>query len=71
MYGAKIVSTGLGVPSRKLTNDDMKQFVDSVFQKQFADGTWAAIYNKYLGKVEGLPKAADALVIVKADTTGG
>ena len=59
---------GIGIKKGKT---DMKQFVDSVFQKQFADGTWAAIYNKYLGKVEGLPKAADALVIVKADTTGG
>jgi DNA polymerase III epsilon subunit-like protein len=28
-YGARIVSTGLGVPSRRITNDDMSKIVDT------------------------------------------
>lgn len=39
---------------------DMTAFVDGLLAKWFQDGTWDRIYNQYLGKVEGLPKAADA-----------
>src|SRR5688572_7180056 len=28
-YGARIVSTGLGVPSRRITNDDMSKIVET------------------------------------------
>lgn len=58
---------GIGIPKGKT---DMKKFVDGVMQKMFTDGTWESIYTKYLGKVEGLPKASEALAVVKADKTG-
>jgi len=48
---------GIGIKKGKT---DMAAFVDALLAKQFADGTWDDIYDKYLGKVEGLPKAAEA-----------
>ena len=48
---------GIGVKKGKT---DMVAFIDALLAKEFADGTWDKIYDKYLGKVEGLPKAADA-----------
>ena len=48
---------GIGVKKGKT---DMVAFIDAMLAKEFADGTWDKIYDKYLGKVEGLPKAADA-----------
>ncbi|MEO8540711.1 MAG: glutamate ABC transporter substrate-binding protein [bacterium] len=48
---------GIGIKKGKT---DMAAFVDALLTKEFADGTWDKIYDKYLGKVEGLPKAADA-----------
>ena len=48
---------GIGM---KLGKKDMQAFVDSLLTQWLADGTWDRIYDQYLGKVEGLPKAADA-----------
>lgn len=48
---------GIGVKKGKT---DMVAFIDALLAKEFADGTWDKIYDKYLGKVEGLEKAADA-----------
>jgi len=48
---------GIGIKKGKT---DMTAFVDALLAKWYADGTWDKIYDKYLGKVEGLPKAADA-----------
>ncbi len=48
---------GIGIKKGKT---DMVAFVDALLVKQFADGTWDKIYEKYLGKVEGLQKAAEA-----------
>lgn len=48
---------GIGIKKGKT---DMVQFVDALLAKMFDDGTWDKIYDKYLGKVEGLDKAADA-----------
>jgi len=48
---------GVGLPKGKT---DMAQFVNSLIAKWLADGTWDRLYNQYLGKVEGLPKAAEA-----------
>ncbi len=48
---------GIGV---KKGNTDMVAFIDALLAKEFSDGTWDKTYDKYLGKVEGLPKAADA-----------
>lgn len=48
---------GIGI---KKGNTDMAAFIDALLAKEFSDGTWDKTYDKYLGKVEGLPKAADA-----------
>jgi glutamate transport system substrate-binding protein len=48
---------GIGVKKGKT---DMQGFIDALLTQWLADGTWDKIYDKYLGKVEGLPKAADA-----------
>lgn len=48
---------GIGIKKGKT---DMVQFVDATLARMFQDGTWDKIYDKHLGKVEGLPKAADA-----------
>ena len=48
---------GIGIKQGKA---DLVKFVDATLARMFADGTWDKIYEKYLGKVEGLPKAADA-----------
>ena len=58
---------GIGM---KLNTPDFQTFVNSVLDRMFKDGTWDKIYNQYLGKVEGLPKATDARTKVMADTTG-
>ena len=54
---------GIGIKKGKT---DMSAYVDSLLTKWFADGTWDKIYNQYLGKVEGLPKAADARAAIPA-----
>ena len=33
---------------------------DDLLTKMLSDGHWEKYYDQYLGKVEGLPKAADA-----------
>ena len=38
----------------------MTKFVDDLLAKMFSNGDWDKLYEKHLGKVEGLPKAADA-----------
>ena len=48
---------GIGIKKGKT---DMQAFVDATLAKMLADGTWDKIYEKYLGKVEGLPTAAEA-----------
>jgi len=48
---------GIGIKKGKT---DMQQFVDQLITAMLADGRWEAMYTKYLGNVEGLPKAADA-----------
>ena len=47
---------GIGIKKGKT---DMAAFVDALLAKMFTDGTWDKIYDKHLGKVEGLPKAAE------------
>ncbi len=54
---------GIGIKKGKT---DMATYVDSLLTKWFADGTWDRLYNQYLGKVEGLPKAADARAKIPA-----
>jgi len=48
---------GIGIKKGKV---DMQKFVDDLLTKMLADGRWEKYYDQYLGKVEGLPKAADA-----------
>jgi glutamate transport system substrate-binding protein len=54
---------GIGVKKGK---DDLVKFIDAQIDKMFKDGTWDSIYTKYLGKVEGLPKPADARAKIPA-----
>ena len=39
---------------------DMQTFVNGVLDAMLKDGRWDAIYQQYLGGIEGLPKAEDA-----------
>jgi ABC-type amino acid transport substrate-binding protein len=48
---------GIGVKKGK---DDFVQFIDALLTQWLEDGTWDKIYEKYLGKVEGLPSAEEA-----------
>lgn len=48
---------GIGIKKGK---DDLVKFINAKIDSMLKDGTWDSIYNKYLGKVEGLPKAAEA-----------
>ena len=48
---------GIGVKKGKT---DMQAFINSQLDRMFKDGTWDKIYDQYLGKFEGLPKAAEA-----------
>jgi ABC-type amino acid transport substrate-binding protein len=48
---------GIGVKKGK---DDFVQFIDALLAQWLEDGTWDKIYEKYLGKVEGLPSAEEA-----------
>jgi glutamate transport system substrate-binding protein len=48
---------GIGMKKGKV---DMQKFVDDLLTKMLSDGRWEKLYEQYLGKVEGLPKAADA-----------
>ena len=48
---------GIGMKQGK---KDLQAFVDATLDRMFKDGSWDKIYTNYLGKVEGLQKAADA-----------
>ena len=48
---------GIGM---KLGKKDLQAHIDAQLDRMFKDGTWDRIYAQYLGKVEGLAKAADA-----------
>lgn len=54
---------GIGIKQGKT---DMVTFTDTLLADWFKDGTWDKIYEKYLGKVEGLPSAADARAKIPA-----
>ena len=59
MVGGQFTQEPYGIGIKK-GKTDMVKFVDDQLTKWYADGTWDKIYDKYLGKVEGLPKAAEA-----------
>ena len=48
---------GVGIKKGK---SDLVKFVDDLIAQMLADGRWEKIYNDYLGKVEGIPRAAEA-----------
>ncbi|MEO6398542.1 MAG: glutamate ABC transporter substrate-binding protein [Tepidiformaceae bacterium] len=48
---------GIGVKKGKT---DMQAYINAQLDRMFKDGTWDKIYDQYLGKFEGLPKAAEA-----------
>ena len=45
---------------------DMVEYLDGLIAQWFKDGTWDRIYNQYLGKVEGMPKAAEGRAKIPA-----
>ena len=59
LVGGQFTQEPYGIGMKK-GKTDMQTFVDATLARMLADGTWDKIYDKYLGKVEGLPKAADA-----------
>jgi glutamate transport system substrate-binding protein len=59
LVGGQFTTEPYGIGMKK-GKTDMVQFVDALLAKMFADGSWDKIYEKHLGKVEGLPKAAEA-----------
>ena len=48
---------GIGVKKGKT---DMAKVLDDLISAMLQDGRWEKIYNQYLGKVEGIPAAAQA-----------
>ena len=65
LVGGQFTQEPYGIGFKK-GKTDMSQYVDGLLKKWFEDGTWDKIYNQYLGKVEGLPKAADARAKIPA-----
>lgn len=65
LVGGQFTKEPYGIGFKK-GKTDMSQYVDGLLDKWFKDGTWDRIYNQYLGKVEGLPKAADARASIPA-----
>ncbi|OAI44445.1 hypothetical protein AYO38_09690 [bacterium SCGC AG-212-C10] len=59
LVGGQFTTEPYGIGMKK-GKTDMTAFVDATLAKMFADGTWDKLYDKHLGKVEGLPKAAEA-----------
>lgn len=55
---------GIGVKKGKA---DLVRFLDQVIAGMLSDGRWDRIYDTYLGRVEGLPKAADARALIPAN----
>ena len=65
LVGGQFTQEPYGIGMKK-GKTDMQAFVDTLLTKWYADGTWDKIYDQYLGKVEGLPKAEDARKLIPA-----
>lgn len=59
LVGGQFTQEPYGIGMKK-GKTDMTAFVDALLAKMFSNGDWDKLYEKHLGKVEGLPKAADA-----------
>ncbi|HXH21976.1 MAG TPA: glutamate ABC transporter substrate-binding protein [Dehalococcoidia bacterium] len=59
LVGGQFTKEPYGVGMKK-GKTDMQKFVDDVINEMLRDGRWERIYNQYLGRVEGLPAAAQA-----------
>ena len=59
LVGGQFTNEPYGICMKK-GKTDMTAFVDALLAKMFSNGDWDKLYEKHLGKVEGLPKAADA-----------
>ena len=59
LVGGTFTTEPYGIAMKK-GKTDMQKFVDDLLTKMLSDGRWEKLYEQYLGKVEGLPKAADA-----------
>ncbi|MGI8926401.1 MAG: glutamate ABC transporter substrate-binding protein [Tepidiformaceae bacterium] len=58
LVGGQFTQEPYGIGMKK-GKTDMTQFVDALLADMFKDGRWDKIYDKYLGAVAGLPKAAE------------
>ena len=65
LVGGQFTQEPYGIGMKK-GKTDMQAYVDGLLAKWYADGTWDKIYTNYLGKVEGLPKPADARAKIPA-----
>lgn len=61
LVGGQFTKEPYGIGVRK-GKDDLMAFVNGVIDGMLKDGTWDTIYEKYLGGIEGLPKARQAAV---------
>jgi glutamate transport system substrate-binding protein len=59
LVGGTFTTEPYGIAMKK-GKTDMQKFVDDLLTKMLNDGRWEKLYEQYLGKVEGLPKAGDA-----------
>jgi glutamate transport system substrate-binding protein len=59
LVGGTFTQEAYGIGMKK-GKTDMQKFVDDLLTKMLADGRWEKLYDQYLGKVEGLPKASEA-----------
>jgi glutamate transport system substrate-binding protein len=59
LVGGQFTEELYGVGFKK-GKSDLVKFVDDLLAKMLTDGRWEQIYSRYLGSVEGLPKAGDA-----------
>jgi putative glutamine transport system substrate-binding protein len=56
---------GIGV---KKGSEDMVAFMNGVIDDLIADGTWESLYDRYLGGIEGLPAARQAVMALPETT---
>jgi glutamate transport system substrate-binding protein len=59
LVGGTFTAEPYGIAMKK-GKVDMQKFVDDLLTKMLNDGRWEKLYDQYLGKVEGLPKPAEA-----------
>jgi glutamate transport system substrate-binding protein len=67
LVGGQFTKEPYGIGAKK-GKTDMIKFVDDLINAMLQDGRWEKIYTQYLGKVEGIPAAAQAKADLPATT---